>query len=66
MSDANGSTNTPRKCTSYSKRSVGGRVRAVVYLRDDLAEYAIRFCDSAHQSFSSLVNDLIEHLRDEV
>ena len=66
MSDANGSTPTPRRCISYSKRSAGGRVRKAVFLEPALAEYAHRFCTANRQSFSSLVNDLIRMLRDEV
>ena len=66
MSDANGSTSTPRKCTLYSRRSAGGRIRVVVYLETELALYADQFCQANGQSMSSLFNELVVMLRDEV
>ena len=51
---------------SYSRRSSGGRIRIVVYLETDLALYADRFCQENKQSMSSLFNELVEYLRDEI
>ena len=66
MSEESGYTSTPRRCTSYSRRSAGGRIRVVVYLETDLALYADRFCQANGQSMSSLFNELVVMLRDEV
>ena len=55
---------TPK--VSYARRATGGRVRIVAYIEDELAEYAIRFCDANKQSMSSLFNDLLRMLKDEV
>jgi hypothetical protein len=56
----------PRKCITYGKRSGGSRRRRVAFVEQELDDYALAFCAANQQSYSSLINDLIRYLRDEI
>lgn len=65
MSNADGSTTTPRSSTTYSARSTRRKVRTVIQLDPDLREFVELYAKANGESVSKVMNDLARWLKEE-